>query len=189
MCVCFLYKMSSVRHVNKSLQKLTRTPTNNKTREGQYTGGSGSGGGSGATRLSTDACAHVTSVTELKSHSSLPKHLPLHTRKSHLRRFIQRQILQFSLQRHHWLSRCYARKIDRKGKDVTRENSSLTTTTTTHPLTLAIREGQYTGGSGSGGGSDATRPSTYACAHVSSVTEPKSHSYLNTCPFTHGRVT
>ena len=28
-------------------------------------------------------------VTEPKSHSSLPKHLPLHTRKSHLRRFIQ----------------------------------------------------------------------------------------------------
>ena len=32
-------------------------------------------------------------VMELKSHSSLPKHLPLHTRKSHLRRFIQRQTL------------------------------------------------------------------------------------------------
>ena len=36
-------------------------------------------------------------VTQPKSHSSLPKHLPLHTRKSHLRRFIQRQTLQFSL--------------------------------------------------------------------------------------------
>ena len=31
------------------------------------------------------------------------------------------------------------------------------------------------GGSGSGGGSGATRMSTYACAHASSVTEPKSH--------------
>ena len=46
---------------------------------------------------STYACVHVTSVTEPKSHSLLPKHLPLHTRKSHLRRFIQRQTLQFSL--------------------------------------------------------------------------------------------
>ena len=36
-------------------------------------------------------------VTEPKSHSSLPKHLPLHTRNSHLRRFIQRQTLRFSL--------------------------------------------------------------------------------------------
>ena len=36
-------------------------------------------------------------VTEPKSHSSPLKHLPLHTRKSHLRRFIQRQTLQFSL--------------------------------------------------------------------------------------------
>ena len=44
-------------------------------------GGSGSGGSSGATRLSTYACTHVSSVTELKSHSSLPKHLPFHTRR------------------------------------------------------------------------------------------------------------
>ena len=40
--------------------------------------------------------------------------------------------------------------------------------------------GYYTGGSGSGsgGGNGATRLSTYACAHVSSVTEPKSYSSL-----------
>ena len=42
-------------------------------------GGSGSGGLSGATRLSTYACAHVLSVTEPKS---LPKQLPLHTEES-----------------------------------------------------------------------------------------------------------
>ena len=42
----------------------------------------GSGGGSGATRLSTYACEHVSSIMELKSHSSLPKHLPLHTEES-----------------------------------------------------------------------------------------------------------
>ena len=47
-------------------------------REGYYTGGSGSGGGSGATRLSTYACAHAPSVTEPKS----AKHLPLHTEES-----------------------------------------------------------------------------------------------------------
>ena len=41
-------------------------------------GGSGSGGGSGATRLSTYACVHVSSVTEPKSHSSLPS--PSHRR-------------------------------------------------------------------------------------------------------------
>ena len=45
-------------------------------------GGSGSGGGSGATRLSTYACAHVSSVTEPKSHSSLPKPVPSHTEES-----------------------------------------------------------------------------------------------------------
>ena len=45
-------------------------------------GGSGSGGGSGATRLSTYACAHVSSITELKSYSSRPQHLPLHTEES-----------------------------------------------------------------------------------------------------------
>ena len=28
------------------------------------------------------ACAHASSVTELKSHRSLPKHLPLHTEES-----------------------------------------------------------------------------------------------------------
>ena len=33
-------------------------------------------------------------------------------------------------------------------------------------------------GSGSGDGSGATRLSTYACAHASSVTEPKSHRSL-----------
>ena len=44
--------------------------------------GGGNGGGSGATQLSTYACAHVTSVTEPKSHGSLPKHLPLHTEES-----------------------------------------------------------------------------------------------------------
>ena len=42
-------------------------------------GGSGSGGGSGATRLSTYACARAL---EPKSHRSLPKHLPLHTEES-----------------------------------------------------------------------------------------------------------
>ena len=49
------------------------------TREGWYTGGSGSGsgGGSGATRLSTYVCAHVTSVTEPKSYSSLPGNVAL----------------------------------------------------------------------------------------------------------------
>ena len=41
-----------------------------------------SGGGSGATRLSTYACAHASSVTEPKSHRSLPKHLPLRTEES-----------------------------------------------------------------------------------------------------------
>ena len=59
-------------------------------------GGSGSGGGSGrATQLSTYAsahassvtestyaCVHASSVTEPKSHSSLPKHLPLHIEES-----------------------------------------------------------------------------------------------------------
>ena len=60
-------------------------------------GGSGNGDGRGATQLSTYACAHVSSVMEPKLHSSLPKHLPLHTWKSQLRRFIQRQTLQFSL--------------------------------------------------------------------------------------------
>ena len=45
-------------------------------------GGSGSGGGSGTTQLYTYACTHVSSVTEMKSHSSLPKHLPLHTEES-----------------------------------------------------------------------------------------------------------
>ena len=45
-------------------------------------GSGGGGGGSGTTRLSTCACAHASSVTEPKSHRSLPKHLPLHTEES-----------------------------------------------------------------------------------------------------------
>ena len=48
----------------------------------QHKGGTGSGGGSGATRLSTYACAHVSNVTEPKPHRSLPKHLPFHTEES-----------------------------------------------------------------------------------------------------------
>ena len=42
----------------------------------------GSGGGGGTTRLSTYACAHVSSITEPKSYRSLPKHLPRHTEES-----------------------------------------------------------------------------------------------------------
>ena len=37
------------------------------------------GSGSGATGLSTYACALAWSVMEPKSHRLLPKHLPLHT--------------------------------------------------------------------------------------------------------------
>ena len=70
-------------------------------------------------------------VTEPKSHNSLPKHLPVHTRKSHLRRLIQRQTLQFSLYRHHWSSRCYARKTDRKGKDAIGGSSVVTSVSCT----------------------------------------------------------
>ena len=45
-------------------------------------GGSSSGGGSGETQLSTYVCVYASSVTEPKSHRSLPKHLPLHTEES-----------------------------------------------------------------------------------------------------------
>ena len=59
-------------------------------------------------------CAHVSSVTEPKSHSSLPKHLPLHTEESAEK---VHPATNFTNQRYHWSSRCYARKTDRKGKD------------------------------------------------------------------------
>ena len=72
-----------------SLKRSAPTRTNSNDRHYHQnrglvhgTGGSGSGGGSGATRLSTYACAHASSVTEPKSHSSLPKHLSLHTEES-----------------------------------------------------------------------------------------------------------